>query len=156
VERTQLDKILAELKVQPQDLDDNAAGRKELGKLAKARYLVLGSVSAAGGLTVNARLVDVDSGLVVQTATVAAATPDALVQALPDMATMLMMTDEQKLAYEKEMAEKAVPLEPVKVAELPPPPEVPEPPQVPPAPEVPEPPQVPQDDEALPADMPLN
>src|SRR5262249_18731469 len=58
VERAQLAKVVDELKLQAGDLADNDDGRREVGRLARIRYLVLGSISALGGVTVNARLVD--------------------------------------------------------------------------------------------------
>src|SRR5207237_5586011 len=67
VERAQLGRVLDELKLEAGDLAANDAGRRELGQLAKVRYLVLGSVTRLSGLTVQARLVDVQTGLIVQT-----------------------------------------------------------------------------------------
>ena len=67
MERGQLNKVVDELKLETGDLDGNQ-NQAAVGRLAKLRYLVVGSVSRLGGVTVNARLVDVHSGLVVQTA----------------------------------------------------------------------------------------
>jgi tetratricopeptide (TPR) repeat protein len=124
VERGQVDKVLGELKLEAADLGGEK-GPGEVGKLAKIRYLVLGSVTPLGGITVSARLVDVKTGLVVQTAKVAAPTPDDLMKLLPDLAKMLLLSDEQKLAFEAEVAKKAA----IEVA--PPVDKVPEAPAVP-------------------------
>src|SRR5262249_16696488 len=69
VERGQIAKVLNELKFEQTALDDPNQQR-EFGKLAKIRFLVLGSVQRLAGVSVNARLVDVRTGLVVQTAKV--------------------------------------------------------------------------------------
>src|SRR5262249_41241888 len=66
VERGQLGKIIEELKLEAgfqNDLDQ----QRELGKLARVRFLVLGSVRRLGAVTVQARLVDTATGLIVQT-----------------------------------------------------------------------------------------
>ena len=124
-EREQIGKIIGELNLAASELGSNDTGRRELGRLARLRYLVVGSVSPLCGITVHARLVDVRSGLVVQTAKVSARTPEELLPRLPQLANMLMMTDEQKMAYEQQLAiQRALPSAfPVNAA-LPPPPEV--------------------------------
>jgi tetratricopeptide (TPR) repeat protein len=131
VEREQVAKVVEELKLEAGDLGGDARGRAEVGRLAKVRYLVVGSVSRMGGVTVNARLVDVQSGLVVQTARVTAATADDLVPLLPQLATVLMMTDEQRMAYEEELARQAATVAKVTDAPPPPPPEAGGPPPPP-------------------------
>ena len=124
VERSQLAQVLGELKLEATDLAANEPGRREAGRLARVRYLVLGSVTACNGITVNARLVDVPSGLIVQTAQIVARTPEEMRGLLPQLANLLMMTDAQKMAYEQQQAQQ-VPLVPVvPEAPLPPPPEV--------------------------------
>ena len=106
------------------ELADNADGRREVGRLARVRYLVVGSVTPLGNLVVDARLVDVTTGLVVQTAQTVAATPEEMLRRLPELARLLMMTDEQKFVYEQQQARRA-PVEAVALAPLPPPPELP-------------------------------
>jgi hypothetical protein len=123
VERSQSRALLDEMKIDDTILASNDTVRAEFGKLAKARYVVLGSVNRLGGINVNARLVDTQTGLVVQTARVAAATPEDLTNRLPALGRMLQMTDAEKRAYEAQLAEKARPVEPAPTsAELPPPP----------------------------------
>jgi tetratricopeptide (TPR) repeat protein len=125
MERGQLNKVVDELKLETGDMDGNQ-NQATVGRLAKLRYLVVGSVSRLGGVTVNARLVDVRSGLVVQTARVSAPTAGELLPLLPQMAAVLMMSDEQKLAYEQRLSQQfAVAPPPVSAepAPLPPPPE---------------------------------
>jgi colicin import membrane protein len=138
VEREQIVKIVDELKLQQSDLADTDKGRLEVGRLAKVRFLVLGSISSNAGLTMNARLVDAQTGLVVQTAKLAAATPEDLIGKLPELANLLMMNDEQKLAREQELAKAApaVEVKPVAVAALPPAPVAPAVNDKPPAPVV--------------------
>jgi tetratricopeptide (TPR) repeat protein len=123
VERGQLGKVVDELRVEASELSANAATRQEVGRLARVRYLVVGSVTVADGIIVNARLVDVRSGLIVQTARLAAPTPSDLIAQLPQLANLLMMTDEQKMAFEQQQAQRTVAAPPVVVvAPLPPPP----------------------------------
>jgi tetratricopeptide (TPR) repeat protein len=122
VERGQLGAVLNELKLEASDLAANETGRREAGRLAKMRFLVVGSVTRLGGLTVNARLVDVRTGLIVQTGRVVAATPEELPQRLPQLARMLTLSDEQKLACEQQLAATAPPV--AVIAPLPPPPPV--------------------------------
>jgi tetratricopeptide (TPR) repeat protein len=124
VERSQFGALLQDLKIEAGDLQTNERGRSELCRLAKARYLVVGSVSRLYGVSVNARLVDAQCGLIVQTAKIVAATPEELVGKLPALARILQMTDEQKIAYEQEIA-KAATIEPPAPAPLPPPPAAP-------------------------------
>src|SRR5262249_41532430 len=127
VERSQLGKVIAELRLEAGDLAENDAGRQELGRLARVRYLVIGSVTPFCGITVNARLVDVRTGLIVQTAKIVVRTPDEIVPRLPQLAAMLMMSDEQEIAYGAQLAQQtAVEFRPIVIAAtLPPPPEPP-------------------------------
>jgi tetratricopeptide (TPR) repeat protein len=124
-ERGQLNQVIGELKLEAGDLNAGA-NQAEIGRLAKVRYLVVGSVARLGVLTVNARLVDVRSGLVVQTARITAPTVEGLLPLLPQLAAVLMMTDEQKLAYEQQITQLAGPLGPIPAdgTSLPPPPDV--------------------------------
>jgi hypothetical protein len=134
VERAQLEPILEELKLPADELAGDPAAQRELGRLAKVRYLVLGSVTRDQEITVRARLVEVPSGLVVQTARIVAQTPAELRRLLPQLARLLLMTDEEKLALEERQAAPAK-LEPAQAeADVPPPPEPPPPNQPPPPP----------------------
>jgi hypothetical protein len=126
MERGQLGKVIEELKLEASSLAQNEDGRREVGRLAKVRYLVLGSVTRLSGLVVNARLVDVRSGLVVQTAKIVAPTPEDLMAQLPQLANLLTMTDEQRVAWEQRQAQQAqAPVQPVAAAAVPPAPEPP-------------------------------
>ena len=107
VERSRVNAILTDLKLDADDLNGNDISRGELGRLARARYVVVGSVSRLYGVSVNARLVDVQSGLIVQTARIVAGSPAELSGKLPSLARILQMTDEQKLAHERELAKAA-------------------------------------------------
>ncbi len=125
VERSQLAQVLGELKLAATDLAANGSGCQEVGRLARVRYLVLGSVTAANDITVNARLVEVPSGLIAQTAQIVARTPEEMRGLLPQLANLLMMTDAQKMAYEQQLAQQVPVVAPVvPVATLPPPPDV--------------------------------
>jgi tetratricopeptide (TPR) repeat protein len=125
VERSQLNQVVEELKLQSSDLIANADGRKEVGKLAKLQYLVVGSVAPISGITVSARLIDVRTGLVAQTGKISAPTAEEAVKLLPQLAQILMMSDEEKAAYEKQLAEQAAAPPPVPPQDtLPPPPVV--------------------------------
>jgi tetratricopeptide (TPR) repeat protein len=123
VERGQIGKVFDELKLESAELIDNSEARQQLATLAKVRYLVVGSITPLGGIHVNARLIDVRTGLVVQSARLVVATPDEMMARLRQIANVLMMTDEQKFAYEQQQAQQAaVALKPIEVAPLPPPP----------------------------------
>jgi tetratricopeptide (TPR) repeat protein len=124
VERGQVASLLKELQLEAADLNVNERSRAELGRLAKARFMVLGSISQLNGVTVNARLVDVRTGLIVQTGKVVAATPEDVVAQLPALARILMMSDEQKIQFEREQASR-VQLAPPVLGNLPPPPQPP-------------------------------
>src|SRR5262249_17032774 len=162
IERSQLGKVIDELKLEATELVENAEGRREVGRLAKVRFLVLGSITRLSGITINARLVDVRTGLIVQTAQVVAATPDELIPALPQLASLLQMTDEEKIAYEQRLAQQAAGVvRPVVVAPLPAPPELPVEAQPPPPPlmvNCPQPPELggvrPEDFDRLPSPPP--
>jgi tetratricopeptide (TPR) repeat protein len=95
LERGQLDRVLGELKLNGSDLAANDAGRREVGRLARLRYLVLGSITRVGGaVLVNARVVEVASGLVVQTGKAVARSPEELIGLMPALAANLMRPDE--------------------------------------------------------------
>ena len=128
VERPQVKALLEEMKADANDLTVNETSRTEFGKLAKARYVVLGSVSQLGGIHVNARLVDTDTGLIRQTARIVAATPEEMSNRLPALGRMLQMTDDEKRNYEAELAKQAQPVAPPPAAA-----EIPAPPPPPPA-----------------------
>jgi tetratricopeptide (TPR) repeat protein len=98
VQRGWLDKVLKDLKVQAADL---AGAQPEVADLLKARYLVVGSATRFGGWIANARLVDLRTGLVVQTGKITAATEAELVTALPQLGEQLLMSDEERLAQKK-------------------------------------------------------
>lgn len=63
------------------------------------RYVVLGRISRIGALMVSARLVDLGTGEVVQTGEIFADDENGLLRALPELASMLQMTDEEKSQY---------------------------------------------------------
>jgi tetratricopeptide (TPR) repeat protein len=126
VEREQLGKVLTELQLGGSDVAASDEARQQVGRLARVRYLVVGSVTPLCGLTVNARLVEVQTGLVVQTAKLIAADPDDLMRKLPKLALLLQMNDEQKIAFEAEQA-AAAQVSPAVIAPIPPPPAVPDP-----------------------------
>ncbi len=128
-------KGLADLGLKGADLAGNVVACRQLGRLARLRYLVLGTIATRGcHVTVNARLVDVGTGLVVQTARVVAASPEEMMRRLPRLANRLMLTDEQKLADEQQQARESPPPLVVLAPELPPCPEVPAPGQTVPTP----------------------
>jgi len=120
VERGHLEKVLSELKLSNDDLLVGKQGRTDLGRLVKARYLVVGSVSSLSGVTVHARLVDLRSGLVVQTARIVAPSAAEVARNVPQLAAMLLMSDEEKLAYEQQLARESAPAVVSTSANLPP------------------------------------
>jgi hypothetical protein len=124
VERSQLQKVVGELSLPTSGWQAVDNSRSEVAKLLKARFLVVGSVSKLNGLQVHARLVDVESGLIIQTAKLVAATSDELQQKLPGLGKILLMNDAEKIAYEQQLAKSYVVTPPTVFANLPPAPEV--------------------------------
>jgi tetratricopeptide (TPR) repeat protein len=110
VERRQLGKVLAELKLEASELAEGDGPRRQVGELARIRYLVLGSVTRMNGALVSARVVDVRTGLIVQTAKLTVASPEELLARLPQLAQLLMMSDDQRLAYEQHLATRPLPV----------------------------------------------
>jgi tetratricopeptide (TPR) repeat protein len=126
VERAQVARVLEELRLEGADFVGLSGGRQEVARLAGVRYLVVGSLTPLAGVTAQARLVEVQTGLVVQTARVSAPTVEALMAQLPMLAQMLMMSDEQKLAFQLAQAQRAPEVRPIDPpAVLPPPPPLP-------------------------------
>jgi tetratricopeptide (TPR) repeat protein len=137
VERSQLSKIAEEMKLTEAELADDEPGRREIGDALKVRYLVVGSITPVGGITVQARIVEVATGLIVQTAEISAATPEELKKKLPDLAHVLMMSDEEKRKLDEQQVNEAPPVEvqkPADNAPIPPPPQPPAPDDVQPPP----------------------
>lgn len=109
VERGQVDRIFEELKIGSDDLAVSDQGRNVLGKLTRARYLVVGSVSSLAGVTIHARMIDLKSGLIVQTARIVASTAEDAVKLLPQLAAQLLMSDEEKLDFDKQQWQQRQP-----------------------------------------------
>lgn len=98
VERSHLAAILAEHDLTMAQIVSNPALLR--GKpLAGVRYIALGSVVRLGNLAISARLVDVASGDIVQTAEVNAEDARGLQNALGQLAKILQMTPTEKKAY---------------------------------------------------------
>ena len=98
VERTQLASILSEHDLTIAQVVANPR-LLEGKKINGVRYLVLGSVVRFGDLSISARMVDVASGDITQTAEVSAASAKGLQDAMGELAGILQMTPEQKRAY---------------------------------------------------------
>ena len=97
VERTQLAALLREMDLTVALVRDSP--ERVYGKLRGVKYLVLGSVTKFGDLSITARLVDVATGRVAQTAEISAEDARGLKQALGELAKVLQMTDAEKKAY---------------------------------------------------------
>ncbi len=112
VERKQLQKVLAQLSAEA-DFQNDPAQQRDVGKIARVRYLVVGSVHRLGDIIINARLVDTQSGLIVQTARISGRSLPHLLPRLPELAQQLMMSDEEKLALLNQQAKAQVQVEPL-------------------------------------------
>jgi tetratricopeptide (TPR) repeat protein len=120
VEREQLGKVLEDLRLDAVGAGANEAARRELGRLARTRYLVVGSVSDLGNLVVNARVIDLESGLIVQTARIVGDNLADVRRQLPQLGAILQMTDDEKLAFEEKQAKDLQPPRPIEVGVIPP------------------------------------
>jgi hypothetical protein len=95
VERGQLKGVLADLNLP--GIPNDAKQQKKIGKLANIKYLVVGNVHRLIGVSVKARLIDLETGLVVQTGKVVAPTIEEAVDQMKDLARQLMQADEANL-----------------------------------------------------------
>lgn len=123
VERGLANRLLEESKVDANDILLSEQGRADLSKLAKARYIVVGSISSLAGVTVHARLIDLRTGLIVQTAKVTGSSTNEVSKKLSVLAAQLLMTDDEKLAYDLRQAERDTAVAPM--AAITPPSELP-------------------------------
>ena len=98
VERSHLASILAEHDLSMAAIVDNPALLRGK-KLAGVRYLVLGSIVKLGDLSISARLVDITTGDMIQTAEVTAQDARGLQNALGELANILQMTAAEKKTY---------------------------------------------------------
>jgi tetratricopeptide (TPR) repeat protein len=122
VERGQVEKLIEELDL-ADGIQNNPDQQRELGKLARVRFLVLGSVRRLGDVTVQARLVDTTSGLIVQTAKISAPSFEQVLPRLPELTRQLLMSDEEKVDFDQVQIQAAQRIEPApEQAPLPPPP----------------------------------
>jgi Flp pilus assembly protein TadD len=121
VGRASIEKIADELKIER--FADDELGRKRVARAAQVRFLVVGRITPITGLTVDARLLDVQTGLTVQTARVCVARVEELGQRLPQLAEQLLMKDDQALSFEASARSRATPVAVLKAdagIELPP------------------------------------
>ncbi|MSR53727.1 MAG: tetratricopeptide repeat protein [Gemmataceae bacterium] len=123
VERSQVRTLFAQMKLDNNELTSNDDAREEFGRIVQARFVVLGSVNRVAGIHVNARLVDTQTGLIVQTARIVASTPAEMMDRLPALGRMLQMSDDEKRSFERDLAAQARPVAPpAPQAQIPPPP----------------------------------
>lgn len=101
VEQSHTQRITDQLKLHAVDLLVAEQSRKDLSKLLQARYLIVGIISPVSGMTIHARLLDLQTGLVVQTAKLIVPTAEDASRRLPELAAQLLMSDEEKLRYEQ-------------------------------------------------------
>jgi len=118
VERAALTAILKERDLTLAEIVENPAVLR-VKRLEGVRYLIVGTVTKMGIFAISARLVDVVTGLVVQTAEIESETVTGLQGGLGELAFILQMSNDEKVAYtanrarqmeaiaEKEAAERA-------------------------------------------------
>lgn len=105
IERSQLARLLEEVDLSISLVRDNPEKAYEnLKKLKSVRFLIIGSVVKLGDLTATARMVDVQTGVIRQTAEVSATDAQTLKDALKELANILQMTPEEKRDYLDERA----------------------------------------------------
>jgi tetratricopeptide (TPR) repeat protein/TolB-like protein len=112
VDRSQIANIVQDLNLPP-GFQHNPDEQREIAKLARVRFMVLGSVRRLGAVTVQARLVDTTTGLVVQTGKISAPTFEQVLSALPALTKQLLMTDEEKAAFDQVQIQVAQRIAPV-------------------------------------------
>lgn len=100
IERSQLEAVLKEIDLTMALVKENP--EKAFGKLKGVEYLVLGSVSRLGELTIAARLVDVATGKIIQAADVSTLDPSVLKDAVEELATVLPLADQERIKYREE------------------------------------------------------
>jgi len=123
VERGQVGRVLQEVGLGGADVLGQTAARQDVARLAGVRYLVVGSLTPLNGITAHARLVEVKTGLIVQTGRVSAPTADVLLTRLPLLGQVLLMSDEQRMAFELAQAQRAPEVQPIApLTAVPPPP----------------------------------
>ncbi|HKQ49682.1 MAG TPA: FlgO family outer membrane protein [Phycisphaerae bacterium] len=98
VERTQITKILAEHDLVLADVISDVGALKGK-KLSGIDYLVVGNVARIEGLYISARLLEVNSGIVVQSADVYIADSGATRAGADELASVLQMSREEKLRH---------------------------------------------------------
>lgn len=98
VERSHLATLLQEQKLTMAEIVSKPALLKG-GKLKGVSYLVVGSVVRLGNLAISARLVDVHTGDIAQTADSSAQDALGLQVSLSEVARVLQMTSDQKRQY---------------------------------------------------------
>jgi tetratricopeptide (TPR) repeat protein len=123
VERSQLAAVVRELKLEQFLLASDPQARADVGRMANVRFLVVGSITPLPAIAVHARLIDLRSGLIVQTARLVTPTPQEALRRAPELARLLLMTDQEQLAWEQQQWQQAAPSPVVAVGTLPPPPE---------------------------------
>ncbi|MFI5380428.1 MAG: hypothetical protein ACHRHE_14110 [Tepidisphaerales bacterium] len=98
VERAWLDSILTQQGLSAAQVAEMPALLR-VRRVDAVRYMVVGTVSRLGALTVSARLVDVWTGEAVQTAEVTANDPAGLQNSLTELTSILQMNNEEKANY---------------------------------------------------------
>ena len=110
VDRSRVEGVLAEQNLSLAQIMDNPKVLR-VKKIGVIRYLVVGSVVRVGHLSVAARLVDVLTGEIVQTAEIGADDAAGLERGLSDLVAMLQMTNDEKasfLAFKQKQADALV------------------------------------------------
>ena len=104
VDRQTLNQVAGDLNVNLDAVLSDEIGCRELSKLLRMRYLVLGEASGVSGFAAGARLIDLQRGIVVQSARVIGPTSEVVQRSLPQFSAMLMMTDEDRVKYAARLA----------------------------------------------------
>ncbi len=99
VERGQISKAIKELKFQTTDLV-NQNKVQEFGKIIGAEFLITGSIVQVGNqITVAAKILEISTGRIIQTATQRTSDINNFNYLLGDIAKILVMTNAEKVEY---------------------------------------------------------
>lgn len=103
VERAQIDKIISELKLGANEEFDETIAIK-IGKLAKAKFILIGSVTKLGkSITINIRKIEVETGVAVLADSITTNKEDELIEAVKILAKRLLFEKNENIENQNDI-----------------------------------------------------